>query len=237
MPLDEFVDAFTFTRFEPAGLVQGNDSIKNATSILDYIFRELAVSYLGRHELAHVDPGEFEATAMGAGVREGKDRDKEATQLVSLGFTRGKLKDKRVVVQAPVAAAGGAGGIPGATHQTPSSRVPEDTALPPRSLGAAAVGEALSPLPAAAPQVSNLAPADIAGAAEITEAVAALAEQSAGAEVVTAALIERRETDLIIEARVKGYEGEACGECGNFTLVRNGTCLKCDTCGATSGCS
>jgi ribonucleoside-diphosphate reductase alpha chain len=41
----------------------------------------------------------------------------------------------------------------------------------------------------------------------------------------------------IREARMKGYEGDACGECGNFTLVRNGTCLKCDTCGSTSGCS
>ena len=39
------------------------------------------------------------------------------------------------------------------------------------------------------------------------------------------------------EAKAKGYEGEACGECGNFTLVRNGTCLKCDTCGGTTGCS
>ena len=49
--------------------------------------------------------------------------------------------------------------------------------------------------------------------------------------------LARRTGSLIIEARVKGYEGEACGECGNFTLVRNGTCLKCDTCGGTSGCS
>jgi ribonucleoside-diphosphate reductase alpha chain len=38
-------------------------------------------------------------------------------------------------------------------------------------------------------------------------------------------------------ARMKGYEGENCSECGNFTMVRNGTCLKCDTCGSTSGCS
>jgi ribonucleoside-diphosphate reductase alpha chain len=59
VPLEEFVDAFTFTRFEPAGLVQGNEAIKNATSILDYIFRELAVSYLERHDLAHVDPNEI----------------------------------------------------------------------------------------------------------------------------------------------------------------------------------
>ena len=57
VPLDEFVDAFTFTRFEPAGTVQGNDAIKNATSILDYVFRELAISYLGQDDLAHVKPG------------------------------------------------------------------------------------------------------------------------------------------------------------------------------------
>ncbi len=43
--------------------------------------------------------------------------------------------------------------------------------------------------------------------------------------------------DLRTEARLRGYEGEDCRECGNFTLVRNGTCLKCDTCGSTSGCS
>jgi ribonucleoside-diphosphate reductase alpha chain len=44
-------------------------------------------------------------------------------------------------------------------------------------------------------------------------------------------------TEKRAEARAKGYEGEACGECGNFTLVRNGTCMKCDTCGSTTGCS
>ena len=54
VPIEEYVDAFTFTRFEPAGRVRGNDKIENATSILDYIFRELAVSYLGRDDLAHV---------------------------------------------------------------------------------------------------------------------------------------------------------------------------------------
>ncbi len=54
VPLEEYVDAFPFTRFEPAGLVQGNDAIMNTTSILDYVFRELAVSYLGRDDLSHV---------------------------------------------------------------------------------------------------------------------------------------------------------------------------------------
>ena len=70
VPLDEYVDAFTFTRFEPAGLVQGNDTIKNATSILDYIFRELAVSYLGRNDLAHVDLSEIANTGLGSSDEE-----------------------------------------------------------------------------------------------------------------------------------------------------------------------
>jgi len=64
VPLEEYVDAFTFTRFEPAGLVQGNDTIKNATSILDYIFRELAISYLGRNDLAHIDPATSAMTCL-----------------------------------------------------------------------------------------------------------------------------------------------------------------------------
>ncbi len=58
MPLEEYVDAFTFARFEPTGLVQGNDAIKYATSILDYVFRELAVSDLGRDDLSHVAPAD-----------------------------------------------------------------------------------------------------------------------------------------------------------------------------------
>ena len=68
VPLEEYVEAFTFTRFEPAGFVQGNDAIKNATSILDYIFRELAISYLGRNDLAHVAPEEIGNTVLGGGV-------------------------------------------------------------------------------------------------------------------------------------------------------------------------
>ena len=78
--------AFTFTKFEPAGMVQGNDAIKNATSILDYVFRELAVSYLGRHDLAHVDTSDFSNTALGRGINEGK------ADAVSKGLTRGALK-------------------------------------------------------------------------------------------------------------------------------------------------
>ena len=72
VPLEEYVDAFTFTRFEPQGPVQGNDSIKYATSILDYVFRELAVSYMERFDLAHVDPTETGFDALGKGEEEGK---------------------------------------------------------------------------------------------------------------------------------------------------------------------
>ncbi len=61
-----------FTKFEPAGIVTGNDAIKNATSILDYVFRELAVSYLGRHDLAHVDTSDFSNTALGKGIQEAR---------------------------------------------------------------------------------------------------------------------------------------------------------------------
>ena len=86
VPLEEYVHAFTFTKFEPAGMVLGNDAIKSATSILDYVFRELAISYLGRNDLAHVDQSDFSNTALGRGISEGK------TDAVSKGLTRGALK-------------------------------------------------------------------------------------------------------------------------------------------------
>ena len=86
VPLEEFVDAFTFTRFEPAGMVQGNDSIKNATSILDYIFRELAVSYLDRDDLAHVKPAGQVLGEMGRGVEEGVSNVKQAEARSGSGF-------------------------------------------------------------------------------------------------------------------------------------------------------
>ncbi len=95
VPLEEFVEAFTFTRFEPAGLVTGNETIKNATSVLDYIFRELAVSYLGRHDLAHVDPREIVGeTGLGSSDEETDEAlDLElppsVSKVVSKGFMRG----------------------------------------------------------------------------------------------------------------------------------------------------
>src|SRR5437870_3517882 len=64
VPLEEFVDAFLFTRFEPNGVVQGNPHIKMTTSIIDYIFRELAISYLSRHDLAHVQAEDLRGDAL-----------------------------------------------------------------------------------------------------------------------------------------------------------------------------
>ena len=87
VPLDEYVEAFTFTRFEPSGFVQGNDAIKNATSLLDYVFRELAISYLGRSDLAHVNPSESGNTALGGGESD-TTRDKPGAA-VSTTVTNG----------------------------------------------------------------------------------------------------------------------------------------------------
>ena len=110
VPLEEYVEAFTFTRFEPAGFVQGNDAIKNATSILDYIFRELAISYLGRNDLAHIAPEEIGNTILGGGV----DQDKApgeaagvpaASSVVSRGLVRSKA-DKLMLVRGQPTAAG-----------------------------------------------------------------------------------------------------------------------------------
>src|ERR1700684_2509413 len=102
VPLEEYVEAFTFTRFEPAGLVQGNDAIKNATSILDYVFRELAISYLGRNYLAHVSPEEIGNTVLGGGVAQDKAPGgappPPPTSVVSKGLVRSKT-DKLMLVQ------------------------------------------------------------------------------------------------------------------------------------------
>lgn len=221
VPLDEYVDAFTFTRFEPAGPVQGNDSIKYATSILDYVFRELAVSYLSRFDLAHVDPNETGFDALGKGVDEGKEPDEggghHATKLVSRGLTRSRT-DNLFVMR------GGSAAVSQGNDSAPSggSKV---TAM--ASHGASArVGDALEGAVALKQEVQHdLSP---------TEKLEALQWSKAGSAATVAApsKAERR-----AEAKAKGYEGEMCSECGNFTLVRNGTCMKCDTCGSTTGCS
>jgi ribonucleoside-diphosphate reductase alpha chain len=139
VPLEEFVEAFTFFRFEPSGFVQGHDRVKSATSVLDYVFRDLAIEYLGRNDLAHVPLPESQNTTIGSAQEQAS----------------------------------------------------------PDSVGGVVEPEQSLPAPEAK------APA----------------------------------RDLRAESKLKGYTGEACPECSNFTLVRNGTCNKCDTCGTTTGCS
>ena len=217
VPLEEYVDAFTFTRFEPAGPVQGNDSIKYATSILDYVFRELAVSYLSRFDLAHVDPSETQFDALGKGENEGKAPS--ANQYVSKGLTRSRTDKLGVISGGSSPAAGDGQG--GGSQQAATNNV---TSL--RTSGAVAFkaepGQALSP----AQQLETRG--DPLEWSQVEDRMRALVDGGAKAAPVS----ERR-----AEAKAKGYEGEACGECQNFTLVRNGTCMKCDTCGATTGCS
>ena len=219
VPLEEYVDAFTFTRFEPSGPVQGNDSIKFATSILDYVFRELAVSYQERFDLAHVEPNEGSFDALGRGVEEGKPSP-AAARYVSKGLTRSRT-DKLVVMPG------------GAATSAPSPLVGE--------------GRGGS---SAAPKVTALAGGSARGEATRADAVSAAALRAAPEPKLSPTeRLEQQQLPFLrnearanaaerrAQAKAKGYEGEACGECGNFTLVRNGTCMKCDTCGSTTGCS
>jgi ribonucleoside-diphosphate reductase alpha chain len=170
VPLEEFVDAFLFTRFEPNGMVQGNPHIKMTTSIIDYIFRELAITYLGRHELAQVEPEDLRGDALH------RDADQEPE------FESEEVVEERLVEPQPPA---------GKAFATPRS------------------GH-LHPLPG---------------------------NGANGHKNGGAAVLVPTPDDKIRQARLKGYEGDPCPECGQLTLVRSGACCKCDTCGASSGCS
>jgi ribonucleoside-diphosphate reductase alpha chain len=233
VPLEEYVDAFTFTRFEPAGLVQGNDTIKNATSILDYIFRELAVSYLGRNDLAHVDLSEVANTGLGSSEQDLEEDEvpPPAAKYLSRGLLRGqesRVLALRSTSSVAVAEEAEAASPVAALQQGVSSAF----AAPKQRMEAAvehlaAVHQELAASVPAAPRAEKFSVAELA--AQLSEQLAQRALARAGR---SSSAVERA-----AEARVKGYEGESCRECGNFTLVRNGTCLKCDTCGGTSGCS
>ncbi|MCL2381640.1 MAG: adenosylcobalamin-dependent ribonucleoside-diphosphate reductase [Treponema sp.] len=148
VPLEEYVDAFTFSRFEPNGVVQGHEYVKMSTSVIDYIFRDLAISYLKRGDLGQVKPEDLLATGTKTGSQ-----------------TEGGEKAKG------------------------------NSGLKIQSAAAAAVSLATPP------------PAPHSDEARI------------------------------IQARIKGYEGDPCPACGSFTMLRNGTCMKCETCGGTTGCS
>jgi ribonucleoside-diphosphate reductase alpha chain len=226
VPLDEFVDAFTFTRFEPAGMVIGNDSIKNATSILDYIFRELAVSYLGRHDLAHVKPEGDED--VGVGTDEGDDRAQEVKRVVSPGFVRGRIPKTIQVVRG--------GAQPKVVEQTTMHahvHVHEHNEVTAFLDDADdEVADALSEI-----RASVLAEAGANPVGDMVSKIGAHLKERADTAADRAGKARDVHAKRAAEARMKGFEGDACGGCGNFTLVRNGTCMKCNTCGSTSGCS
>jgi ribonucleoside-diphosphate reductase alpha chain len=223
VPLEEFVEAFTFTRFEPNGIVEGNDAIKMATSILDYIFREVAVSYLGRNDLAHVKTSDLDFDAMGGGAAEGAIKEEKVQRRleavkskVSTGFVR---SSNLVVFSNPsYDSIGGAALAHDHAHDHDHAAIERN--------GAPAGGEVVI-------EVSG-APASAGVAIAAETEIAAAATAAVGGSIARA--VDER-LARIREARLKGYEGDACGECGNFTLVRNGTCMKCTTCGSTSGCS
>ncbi|MER9869255.1 vitamin B12-dependent ribonucleotide reductase [Mesorhizobium sp. M0136] len=218
VPLEEFVEAFTFTKFEPAGMVQGNDAIKNATSILDYVFRELAVSYLGRHDLAHVDQSDFDKTALGRGINEGK-----ATPF-SKGLTRGASPVKLVSGMSAEPKGFAGSGTPVRTAPTAFSGSNVLT-LKPASDEAIAYKRDYEER--ARELVEDIVYAEASDPTELFTDEAA--KEAAEAKALAA---NRRQQSLM-----QGYTGNECSECHNFTMVRNGTCEKCDTCGATSGCS
>jgi ribonucleoside-diphosphate reductase alpha chain len=176
VPLEEFVDAFVFTRFEPNGVVAGNPHIKMTTSIIDYIFRELAVTYLGRYDLAHISPEALRGDAI-------HDDEEEPD------FESEEVIEEKMVDQAP-------------------ARKPP------------------------APRSGHLKPGNGQGGISKPNGHG----KQDGPRVVTA-MVPASIADRVKQARQKGYEGDPCPECQSMTLVRSGACMKCDTCGATSGCS
>lgn len=154
VPLEEFVDAFIFTRFEPSGPVSGHKRIKMSTSVIDYIFRELAVSYLDRNDLAHIDE-EITTKANSDHIQITPDFESEEV-----------ISERTIVLDRKDSIRG--------TNSKP--------------------------------------------------------------EVKAVAKVSHKVRERIM-AKQQGYTGDICPECGSMTMVRNGTCLKCNTCGATTGCS
>jgi len=163
VPLEEFVDAFIFTRFEPSGPVAGHKRIKMSTSVIDYIFRELAVTYLGREDLAHVSNEEAEKSSS------------DHVRIVEPEYEDEEVISERMIV----------------------------------------LDKEPAPVDKPEPEVSG----------------AAL--RKANQQMNKAAAMQRERQ----KAKERGYTGDICPECGSMTMVRNGTCLKCNTCGATTGCS
>ncbi|WCL47944.1 vitamin B12-dependent ribonucleotide reductase [Leptospira sp. GIMC2001] len=187
VPLEEFVEAFTFFKFEPNGMVSGNPHIKMSTSVIDYLFRELAVTYLGRYDLAQVSPEDLRADEVG----------RKSSQVLPDDPSRDELPKQAVV-----------------SEKTKSS-----------TESSAAVMQEVKTL-------------SISGALDKEYKDSPLASVNSAVALAETKLKTTKDTMRIIqEARTKGYTGDSCVECGSFEMVRNGSCLKCQSCGSTTGCS
>jgi len=195
VPLEEYVDAFTFSRFEPNGMVQGHDYVKMATSVIDYVFRDLAISYLKRSDLGQIKPEDLITT--------GTKGEADATNP--------KPRDKQI------------------SGSRPSASVP----MPQGPKGAIE-----APMPAVGKPFKQISGGN---PGSVTKALSQKEQEHAQVLVMPRpaenSYPHESEVIRIVEARIKGYEGDACSLCGSFTLLRNGTCMKCDTCGSTTGCS
>jgi ribonucleoside-diphosphate reductase alpha chain len=168
-----------------------------ATSLLDYIFRELAISYLGRNDLAHAEPHDILPDAMGDG-----EKAEKLLQIAEKTVSQGYIRSSNLYFIKP--------GARGPSTANEGSAVSTSVVSAPTSSGPVAMAQAA-----------------LAETVEVTRRVT---------EVTESRTMESRVGAMRV-ARLKGYEGDSCSECGNFTLVRNGTCMKCETCGTTSGCS
>jgi ribonucleoside-diphosphate reductase alpha chain len=205
VPLEEFTEAFVFTRFEPNGSVSGHDNIKMSTSVIDYIFRELAMSYLGRTDLVQVKPEDLREDTVGKPTDYPDfDEEEEQGELTqdAPGFARNSHTSAGYLAgssQDPLPFDGGR-----------ALGSPTDTLIRDQALKTATYEDRI-----------------VTGHGKNGIALVEVASATAEAQLMS----------KIREARLKGYEGDPCGNCGAFTLVRNGVCLKCNSCGETSGCS
>ncbi|MCA9539414.1 MAG: vitamin B12-dependent ribonucleotide reductase [Myxococcales bacterium] len=199
VPIEEYVEAFVFTRFEPNGMVMGNDRIKMATSIIDYIFRELAVTYLGRNDLAQVSEEDLRSDAMG------KQEEPEYTDEVVFSQGTGGRDG------------GGFTSLIGSpTHVTSES-----------------AGYYRGDAPVSLDVVKKVQERATVGHLSFSGGLTVVAGGGAALATAPAGGAQR----AVQIARQKGYEGDPCPDCGALTLVRNGACLKCVSCGSTTGCS
>jgi ribonucleoside-diphosphate reductase alpha chain len=190
-------------------MVQGHPHIKMCTSIIDYIFRELAVNYLGRNDLAHVAPDDLAPDTTGSGKEDGME--------AGIDYRDEEIIEEHIVSPGPLRLASkapGAGFLAEAARKIEFEDRSSNSTYPAKGRNGNGNGNGHRPQ-AVRPEAVR------------PEAAAKKSELQAAAQL----------SMTIQRAKMQGYEGDACPSCHSFTMVRNGSCLKCETCGNTSGCS